>query len=54
MYVKELRTIQALHGIGSWAVPPGAGVIRNVSVTADGKLAIAESGVNRIGLVTIK
>ena len=38
----------------SWAVPSGGVVIRNVDVTPDGNLAIASSGVNRIGIVTIK
>ena len=33
--------------------PPGGGVVRNVSVTKDGNLALAESGVNKIALVEI-
>jgi virginiamycin B lyase len=38
----------------TWAIPSGGNVVRNVSVTRDGNIAIASSGVNRIGLVTIK
>jgi virginiamycin B lyase len=37
----------------SWAIPSGGNVVRNVSVTKDGNIAIACSGVNRIGLVKI-
>jgi virginiamycin B lyase len=38
----------------TWTIPSGGGVVRNVSVTRDGNLAIACSGVNRIGLVEIR
>ncbi|HEY6005850.1 MAG TPA: hypothetical protein VIV57_23415 [Anaeromyxobacter sp.] len=38
----------------SWAIPSGGGVVRNVDVTRDGNLAIACSGVNRVGLVVIE
>ncbi len=38
----------------TWPIPSGGGVVRNVSVTADGNLAIACSGVNRVGLVVIQ
>jgi virginiamycin B lyase len=37
----------------SWVIPSGGNVVRNVSVTRDGNIAIACSGVNRIGLVKI-
>ncbi len=38
----------------SWEIPTGGGVVRNMMPTADGRgLVIAESGVNRIGLVNI-
>jgi virginiamycin B lyase len=37
----------------SWPVPSGGGVIRNMSMTKDGNLAMAESGVNRVALVTL-
>src|SRR5439155_20028935 len=35
----------------TWAIPSGGGVVRNVSVTRDGNLALACSGVNRVALV---
>jgi virginiamycin B lyase len=38
----------------TWPIPSGGGVVRNVSVTRDGNLALALSGVNKIGLVEIK
>lgn len=39
----------------SWIVPSGGGVIRNMMPTKDGNgLAIAESGINKIGFVTIQ
>jgi virginiamycin B lyase len=38
----------------TWTIPSGGGVVRNVDVTKDGNIAIACSGVNRIGLVEIK
>jgi len=38
----------------TWAIPSGGGVVRNVDVTRDGNLALACSGVNRVGLVEIK
>ena len=36
-----------------WPIPSGGGVVRNVSVTKDGNLALALSGVNKVGLVEI-
>lgn len=38
----------------TWPIPWGGGVVRNVSPTAEGNLAIACSGTNRIGLVEIE
>ncbi len=38
----------------SWAIPSGGGVVRNMSVTRDGNIALACSGVNRVGLVEVK
>jgi virginiamycin B lyase len=38
----------------TWVIPSGGNVVRNVSVTRDGNIAIASSGVNRIGLVKIE
>ena len=36
----------------SWIIPSGGGVVRNVSVTKANNLALAESGVNRVALIT--
>ena len=38
----------------TWPIPSGGGVVRNVSVTRDGNLALALSGVNKVGVVEIK
>ena len=38
----------------SWPIPSGGGVVRNTDVTPDGNLALACSGVNEVGLVTIR
>ncbi len=38
----------------TWTIPSGGGVIRNMSVTADGNLSMACSGVNRVALVRIQ
>jgi virginiamycin B lyase len=38
----------------TWTIPSGGGVVRNVSVTRDGNLAMACSGVNRVALVEIR
>ena len=35
----------------SWIIPGGGGVVRNMSVFANGNIAMAESGVNRVALV---
>jgi len=37
----------------SWPIPSNGGVVRNMSMTKDGNLAMAESGVNRVALVTL-
>jgi virginiamycin B lyase len=37
----------------SWIIPGGGGVVRNIKTTADGKIAMAESGVNKIALVEV-
>lgn len=37
----------------TWPIPSGGGVVRNMMPTADGNLVLAESGVNRVALVTI-
>jgi virginiamycin B lyase len=38
----------------SWIIPGGGGVVRNMKSTPDGNLVMAESGVNKIGLVTVR
>ena len=38
----------------TWVIPAGGGVVRNLKATDDGKLVLAESGLNRIALVEIK
>jgi virginiamycin B lyase len=35
----------------SWIIPGGGGVVRNIKSTVDGKIVMAESGVNKIALV---
>ncbi len=37
----------------SWTIPGGGGVVRNMKSTRDGNLVIAESGVNKVGLVLV-
>ena len=37
----------------SWAIPGGGGVVRNMKATPDGNLVMAESGVNKVGLVLV-
>jgi virginiamycin B lyase len=37
----------------SWIIPGGGGVVRNIKATDDGKIVMAESGVNKIALVEI-
>ncbi len=49
-----VRFDPATQRFQSWPIPSGGGVVRNVSVTANGNLAIACSGVNRVGLVVIQ
>jgi virginiamycin B lyase len=38
----------------TWAIPSGGGVVRNMMPTHDGQLVLAESGVGKLALVTIK
>jgi virginiamycin B lyase len=37
----------------TWTIPSGGGVVRNMMHTADGKLILTESGVNKVALVTV-
>jgi virginiamycin B lyase len=38
----------------TWKIPSGGGVVRNMMPTRDGGLALAESGVNKVALATIR
>jgi virginiamycin B lyase len=38
----------------SWIIPGGGGVVRNIKSTTDGKIVMAESGVNKIALVEVQ
>ncbi len=38
----------------TWIIPGGGGVVRNMMPTRDGNLALAESGVNKVAIVTIE
>ena len=50
-----VRFDPATEAFQSWEIPTGGGVVRNMMPTRDGNgLVIAESGVNRVGLVSIK
>ncbi len=37
----------------TWIIPAGGGVVRNMMTTRDGNIVIAESGLNKVALVTI-
>lgn len=37
----------------TWIIPGGGGVVRNMMTTRDGNIVMAESGVNKVGLVEI-
>jgi virginiamycin B lyase len=49
-----VRFDPAAQRFQTWAIPSGGGVVRNMMVTRDGNIAMACSGVNRVGLVTVK
>jgi virginiamycin B lyase len=38
----------------TWVIPAGGGVVRNMMTTRDGNIVIAESALNKVGLVTIE
>ena len=38
----------------TWVIPSGGGVVRHMMATADGKLVLACSAVNRVALVEIE
>lgn len=37
----------------TWPIPSGGGVVRNMVATPDGKLYLACSGVNKVGIVEV-
>ncbi len=39
---------------GTWPIPSGEGVVRNMVSTAGGNLYIACSGVNKVGIVEVE
>jgi virginiamycin B lyase len=49
-----VRFDPATETFQTWAIPSGGGVVRNMAVTLDGNIAMAESGVNRVALVTVQ
>ncbi len=48
-----VRFEPATERFQTWNIPSGGGVVQNISVTKDGNLALAESEINKIALVTI-
>jgi len=42
-----------ISSFGSWPIPSGGGVVRNMAATPEGNLYIACSGVNKVGIVKI-
>ena len=38
----------------TWRIPSGGGVVRNMTPTQDGGLALAESGINKVALATLQ
>jgi virginiamycin B lyase len=49
-----VRFDPATETFQSWAIPSGGGVVRNMMVTRDGNIAMAESGVNRVALALVE
>jgi virginiamycin B lyase len=49
-----VRFDPAIEQFQSWAIPSGGGVVRNMMVTRDGNIAMAESGANRVALVEVQ
>ena len=48
-----VRFDPATEKFQTWIIPGGGGVVRNIMPTRDGNIAIAESGVNKVGLIEI-
>jgi virginiamycin B lyase len=38
----------------SWTIPSGGGVVRNVALSKDGDIYMANSGVNRVAILDVK
>ena len=49
-----VRFDPATESFQTWAIPSGGGVVRNMMVTRDGNIAMAESGVNRVALAVVE
>ena len=50
-----VRFDPATQKFQTWGIPSGGGVVRNMMVTRDGDhLVIAESGIDKVGLVTVE
>jgi len=50
-----VRFDPATQKFQTWGIPAGGGVVRNMMVTRDGDhLVIAESGIDKVGLVTVE
>jgi virginiamycin B lyase len=49
-----VRFDPATEKFQTWIIPGGGGVVRNMMPTGEGNLALAESGVNKVALVTIR
>jgi virginiamycin B lyase len=49
-----VRFDPAAETFQTWVIPSGGGVVRNMMVTRDGNIAMAESGVNRVALVVVE
>jgi virginiamycin B lyase len=49
-----VRFDPAVEKFQTWPIPSGGGVVRNMMVTRDGNIVMAESGVNRVALVEVK
>ena len=50
-----VRFDPATEKFQTWGIPSGGGVVRNMMVTRDGDhLVIAESGIDKVGLVTVE
>lgn len=49
-----VRFDPATESFQTWVIPSGGGIVRNMMASADGKLVLALSGVNRVAVVEIE